>query len=66
MADVINCVKCGRPLQAVFIAFGQKFKGGIERQDKDGNIVEALACINTECEDGKCNFSPFNYEVIDG
>lgn len=54
---MINCVKCGQPLQSMFLGLLQQFKGGITIKNNDGIIVKELACINPYCADGKLNIN---------
>jgi hypothetical protein len=53
--DVIQCIQCGRPLQAVFFGISCAFTGGVwvsTGEDEEGHW---LVCINPDCCDGKKN-----------
>jgi hypothetical protein len=61
--DVINCVKCGKPLQQVLFGIAHGFTGGIREEDEEGHIKQWLVCTNPDCQDGKRNINQEHSEV---
>jgi hypothetical protein len=55
MGGVINCIKCGKPLQIVFFGIGHEFKGGLSMVFEDASKNHWLVCTNPCCQDGKMN-----------
>jgi hypothetical protein len=53
MNDTVNCIKCGQPMQPIFVDTGHGFKGGFQIVGTDNG--RWVVCINPNCEDGKHN-----------
>ncbi len=63
MNSVINCVKCGNPLQKVLFGIAHGFAGGIKEEDAEGCVINWLVCINPNCTDGSKNINQGGMEV---
>jgi hypothetical protein len=57
MDEVINCIKCGKPLQAVFFGIAHEFTGGVSVALEDESRNHWLVCTNPDCPDGSKNIS---------
>ena len=57
MADVIQCIKCGKPLQAVFFGIAHGFTGGVKVTLDDQSQDRWMVCTNPDCPDGSKNIS---------
>jgi hypothetical protein len=53
--DVINCIHCGKLLQAVFFGIAHQFTGGVYVQIEDESQSYWLVCTNPDCVDGSKN-----------
>jgi hypothetical protein len=63
MADIIQCVKCGKPLQKVLFGIAHGFTGGVREEDAEGHVINWFVCTNSDCIDGRKNINQEHCEV---
>jgi hypothetical protein len=49
----MKCLKCGKPLQQVFVGIAHEFKNPTVIKGEESDQI--LVCTNSQCDDGKYN-----------